>query len=164
MKMLSHMFLGMILFGLPIHHVRGQEAEAKQVSKAKAPDRAALEKQFERAMTKATFAGRWCSVKDGKMGEERSEKYTIQSARKVGGDVWLIQARIQYGSKDVAVPIPVNVLWAGDTAVISINKLAIPNVGTYSARVLVHDNTYAGTWSGGDHGGLLNGLIQHDQP
>jgi hypothetical protein len=54
------------------------------------------------------------------------------------------------------------VLWAGDTAVISLTDLAIPGVGTYTARVLVHGDTYAGTWSGGEHAGLLNGVIQRN--
>ncbi len=148
----------------PLSAQEKQEAGPSSKGEAKPPDRAALEKAFEQTLTRATFVGRWCSVKDGKLGEERAETYTIQSARKVGGDVWLITARIQYGTKDVTVPIPVNVFWAGDTPVISISNLAIPNVGTYSARVLVHGDSYAGTWSGGDHGGLLNGLIKRHQP
>ncbi len=127
---------------------------------AKTPSRAELEKKFELTLSKATFEGRWCSVKDGKLGPEREEKYTIIGARKVGGDVWIITTRVQYGNKDATVPIPVNVLWAGDTAVITLTDLAIPNLGTYTARVLVHGNTYAGTWSGGEHGGLLNGVIK----
>ena len=34
----------------------------------------------------------------------------------------------------------------------------------YSARVLIFENTYAGTWSGGDHGGLMNGVIKKTKP
>jgi hypothetical protein len=51
------------------------------------------------------------------------------------------------------------VKWAGDTAVIILDQIALPGGGVYSARVMVYGNTYAGTWSGGDHGGLLNGVI-----
>lgn len=138
-----------------------QKAEPAPAAKAKPPaDRATLEKGFEKTLNGATFIGRWSGVKEGKLGPEREERYTIAGARKVGGDVWLITARIQYGNTDATVPVPVNVHWAGDTAVIAITDLAIPGVGTYTARVMVHGNTYAGSWSGGEHGGLMSGIIQ----
>lgn len=125
-------------------------------------DRAELENKFKNTLTKSIFAGRWCMVADGKLGEERSEKYTIQSANKIGNDLWLIYARIEYGNKDLLVPVPVSVKWAGDTPVISITNLGIPGLGTYTARVVVYDNTYAGTWSASDHGGQLHGVILKD--
>jgi hypothetical protein len=52
------------------------------------------------------------------------------------------------------------VKWAGDTAVITLDKVTIPGLGTYSARVLVFEGTYSGTWSAGDHGGMLHGIIR----
>jgi hypothetical protein len=39
----------------------------------------------------------------------------------------------------------------------------IPAGGTYSTRVLFYDKTYAGTWSGGEHVGLMNGVITNEQ-
>lgn len=155
-----------ITFPLAVAHGQDKpkEPDAPPAPKTAQPDRQALEKRFETTLAKATFVGRWCSVKDGRLGPEREEKYTILGTRKVGGDVWIISARVQYGNKDVTVPIPVQVHWAGDTAVISLTDAAIPNLGTYTARVLVHANTYAGTWSGGGHGGLLSGVIQHESP
>jgi hypothetical protein len=128
------------------------------------PDRAQLEQKFKELMTGATFNGRWCMLRDGKLGEEREEKYTIEGASKSGGDVWLIYARIQYGNKDVRVPVPVRLLWAGDTPVITLDNVSLPGLGTYSARVLVYDKTYAGTWSAGDHGGMLHGVIEKSSP
>jgi hypothetical protein len=125
-----------------------------------APDRATLEARFKETLAGCTFNGRWCLIKDGKLGQERSEKYTIEGATKSGGDVWLIYARIQYGDKDVKVPVPVQVKWAGDTPVITLDKVAIPGLGAYSARVLVYEGTYAGTWSADDHGGMLHGVIE----
>jgi len=73
--------------------------------------------------------------------------------------MWLITARIQYGKNDFVAPVPVVVKWAGDTPVIVLDKVGVAGSGEFSARVLVYDKTYAGTWSGGDHGGLLNGVI-----
>ena len=118
-----------------------------------------LEAKFKTTLTKATMSGRWCSIKDGQLGLEKEDKYTIISVNKAGGDVWVINARIQYGKKDITAPIPVHVKWAGDTPVIIVDDVGVPGSGTYSARVMIYDNTYAGTWSGGDHGGLMNGVI-----
>ena len=118
-----------------------------------------LERNFKEMLSGSTFKGRWCLVRDGELTEEREETYTIQGATKSGQDVWLIYARIQYGGKDVSVPVPVQVKWAGDTAVITLDNVSLPGLGTYSARVLVYNKTYAGTWSAGDHGGMLHGII-----
>src|SRR6185436_20417439 len=132
----------------------------KQPEKPKASQEE-LEAKFKTTLTKATMSGRWCSIKDGQLGLEKEDKYTIISVNKVGGDVWMINARIQYGKKDITAPIPVQVKWAGDTPVIIVDNVGVPGGGNYSARVLIYDNTYAGTWTGGDHGGLMNGVITH---
>ncbi len=128
-------------------------AEAQEAGAAE------LEAKFQESMTGVTMSGRWALIKDGELGPEKPEKYTIVSVAKTGGDSWVINARIRYGQQDIVAPIPVQVKRAGDTAVIIVNNLAVPGGGTYSARVLIHDGAYAGTWSGGNHGGLLNGLI-----
>ena len=122
-----------------------------------------LEAKFKATLTQATLAGRWCSIKDGELGPEKEDKYTILGVTKLGGDVWLINARIQYGKQDIVAPIPVQVKWAGDTPVIVLDKVPVPGGGAYSARVLIYEKTYAGTWTGGDHGGLLNGVITNQK-
>jgi hypothetical protein len=128
---------------------------------AKPPQpQAELEKKFQEQLTNCEFIGRWSLVEGDKLGQEKEERYTIQGARKAGNELWIIQARIQYGDKDVTIPVPVQVKWAGDTPVITLTDAAIPNLGTYSARVVVYDGKYAGTWSGGNHGGLLHGIIR----
>jgi len=55
------------------------------------------------------------------------------------------------------------VKWAGDTPVITLDNVGIPGGNTYSARVLIYNKTYAGTWSGGEHAGLLNGIITNEK-
>ena len=122
-----------------------------------------LETKFKATLTKATFTGRWCALKDGELGPEKEDKYTILGVSKLGGAVWVINARIQYGKKDITAPIPVQVKWAGDTAVIIVDDVGVPGSGTYSARVMIYNNTYAGTWSGGDHGGLMSGVITNEK-
>lgn len=122
-----------------------------------------LEAKFKATLTKATFSGRWCALKDGELGPEKEDKYTILGVSKLGGAVWVINARIQYGKKDITAPIPVQVKWAGDTAVIIVDDVGVPGSGTYSARVMIYNNTYAGTWSGGDHGGMMSGVITNEK-
>jgi hypothetical protein len=78
-----------------------------------------LEAKFKATLTKATLAGYWCSIKDGTLGPAKDDQYTINSVLKVGGEMWLINARIRYAQKDFVALIPVRVKWAGDTPVIT---------------------------------------------
>ena len=123
-------------------------------------DQAALDTHFSKAMTNAVLVGRFTLEGDDK--PPREERYTIASAKKLNGDLWLLAARIQFGSKDVTVPLVLPVKWAGDTPVITVTNMGIPGIGTYTARVLIYDDHYAGTWSGGPtHRGELFGKIEH---
>src|SRR5712692_9354899 len=119
-------------------------------------DAAALEKQFQESLSDVVLTGHFTLGKDDQL---REEKYTIEKVSKIKGDLWLFQARIQYGSRDVTLPLPLRVEWAGDTPVITLTDLAIPGVGTYTARVLIYRGQYAGTWAGKGHGGHLFGRI-----
>ena len=80
------------------------------------------------------------------------------------GDRWLITARIKYGKYDVTVPIPLDILWAGDTPVITLTNLTIPGLGTFSARVMIYEHRYAGTWQHDKVGGLLFGKVERGTP
>ena len=77
---------------------------------------------------------------------------------KIGEDLWLFTAR--FGKAKLPLPIPVPVKWAGDTPVISVTKLTIPTMGTFTARVRDLRDHYAGTWDAGDHGGHMWGRIE----
>lgn len=123
-----------------------------------------LEARFKSTLTQATLSGRWCLVQDGKLDADKEDKYTILSVTKGTGDLWLINARIQYGKADLVAPIPVQVKWAGDTPVITLDNIGLPGGHSYSARVLIYGDTYSGTWSGGGHAGLLHGVVTHDKP
>lgn len=116
-----------------------------------------LEAQFTQMMTGVTLVGHSTLLsKDGISGNEH---YAIDKVSKIAGDTWLIQARIQYGSHEVPCPVPVKIKWAGDTPMITLTDLAIPGVGTYTARVLLYRDQYAGTWSGHNNGGQIFGKI-----
>jgi hypothetical protein len=124
-------------------------------SKQRGSNAADLERQFQESLSGVTLTGSFTT--GGK--ELRDEKYTIEKVSKVGGDVWLFHARIQYGSHDVTLPLPLTVKWAGDTPVITLTDLNIPGLGMYTARVLIYRGEYAGYWSGKTHGGHLFGKI-----
>jgi hypothetical protein len=127
------------------------------------PDQAELDKQFEKTMSGATLVGHFTVEGRGAGREPGEDRYHINKVTKLRGDYWLFTARVQYGKKDVTVPMPLQVKWAGDTAVITLTDMAIPGLGTYTARVLIFRDHYAGYWSGGDHGGNLWGRIEHDE-
>jgi hypothetical protein len=132
--------------------------------KSKEPTQDELEAKFKETLTNATMAGKFCVIKDGVAQPDKEDKYTITGVNKLWGDNWLVRARIQYGKRDITAPIPVKVKWAGDTPVITVDGFSLPGGGSaYSARVLVYDNAYAGTWGAGDHGGLMSGLILHEK-
>jgi hypothetical protein len=127
-------------------------------SRKGAPD---LEKQFEQMMNGAALVGR--STLDEKEGLSGEERYSIDRVSKIGGDVWMFQARMKLEGHEIPLPIPVTIKWAGDTPVIEVTDMGIPGMGTYTARVVLYRDRYAGTWSGKNHGGQLFGAIVHNK-
>jgi len=124
------------------------------------PSREELIKKLEQDLTNVKLIGRF-SITGREEREPRPEEYTITSALKLpDGDMWLIKARIKYGDKDVTVPMPLEIKWAGDTPVITLTDLAIPGLGTFTSRVVIYDNKYAGTWQHGKVGGSLFGRME----
>jgi hypothetical protein len=162
-------FYLLILAGLvlvaPLRAEDAKEPATKESAAAKEPTEAELHAKFKETMTAVVMSGRWCSLKDGVLGENKDDRYDIVGVEKAkGDDDWTISVRMKRGGQEFVLPLPIQVKWAGDTAVIVVNDLKMPggnaySGNAYSARVLVYGNTYAGTWSGGDHGGLLNGVI-----
>jgi hypothetical protein len=124
------------------------------------PSRDELIKKLEENLTGAKLIGSY-SVQGREDRPPKAEEYTITSANKLPeGDIWLINARIKYGEKDVTIPMPLEIKWAGDTPIITLTNLTIPGLGTFTSRVLIYDNRYAGTWQHGNVGGNLFGRIE----
>lgn len=117
-----------------------------------------MEAAFEAMLKDATLTGRWCLVKDGALTPEQQDSYKLKGAEKKDGK-WSISASMTYAGKEISIPVPVKVEFAAGSPVIVVDKLWIPGGGTYSARVVFHDDTYAGVWSGGGMRGLLSGFI-----
>jgi hypothetical protein len=116
-----------------------------------------LEKQFEKTMSGAMMIGR-SSIEGNEDQVPAEDRYVISKVTKVGEDMWLFTARL--GDSKVPIFIPVPVKWAGDTAVISLTKFPVPTKGTFTARVVIYADHYAGAWDGGDHRGYLWGRIE----
>jgi len=140
---------------------RAQAADdAKPQDAAAAPklDQAALEKDFAETMSGATLIGSF-TVSGAPEKKLTEEKYTITKCKKLENGLWVFETRIEYGGHDVTLPLALQVKWAGDTPLITLTDLPVPGLGTFTSRVLVFRGEYAGTWSGGDHGGHLFGRI-----
>lgn len=126
---------------------------------------AELEKEFHDLLNGAVLTGSFRMIGKGMGREEPAlsepivERYVIEEVSKVLEDSWMIKARIQYGDKDVTVPVIVRVVWAGDTPVITLDQASIPLIGSYSARVMVYRGFYSGAWFGAGYGGVMSGQI-----
>lgn len=143
------------LAGLLVLTVRA-ESPAESPPVAKQEDRFA---KLEKALTGVTLLGH-STTTGGKETKLEPDRYDLQSVKHLGDDRWLFTARIRYGENDVTVPLALPVRWAGDTPVIAVDNMGIPGLGTYTARVMIYADHYAGFWSGGDHGGHLFGVIE----
>ncbi|MEZ6095251.1 MAG: hypothetical protein R3C03_13640 [Pirellulaceae bacterium] len=115
---------------------------------------------LSKEMSGVKFIGNF-TVSGRENGKLTPEEYTIVSTEKLdSGDLWVITARIKYGDHDLTVPMTMEIKWAGETPVITVDQMTIPGFGTFDARVLVHEGQYSGTWKHGEVGGHLFGTIE----
>ena len=121
------------------------------------PSEVERNRAFTESMSGVTLVGYSTRLnREGLSGEER---YHIDGVTHVAGDNWLFRTRLSYSGREIPVPIPLVIRWAGDTPVITLTDLSIPGVGTFTARVVLYRDQYAGTWSGHGAGGQLFGKI-----
>lgn len=136
-----------------------QDTTTEQVS-SPAMDTNARNERFSKMFSGSVLRGQF-TVDGRPMNQLKQEGYEIVRAKKLPkGDQWSIEARIKYGKYDLVVPVPLDVKWAGSTPVLTLDKITIPGMGTFSARVLLHDNRYAGTWQHDEVGGHMFGKIE----
>jgi hypothetical protein len=157
MSLQCYCWIGLLSMSFGTPGLPQQEKSAPK--RAESKEQADLEKQLAERLTGATLVGTF-SI-DGRNEQPPSpERYEIAKAEKAGGNLWIISARIKYGEIDVTLPVPVNVFWADDTPVISLTGATIPGLGTFTVRVLVYGDRYAGTWQHGEVGGNMWGRIE----
>ena len=127
---------------------------------AAAPDKEALFKKFEETLTGAQMTGSFTVIGKDDKGLKK-DSYTLMSVTKLPeGDYWLFKAKF----KDVTIPLPIEVKWAGDTPVITLTDFTIPGMGTFSARVMIYRDAYSGWWQHGEVVGHMFGTITKDAP
>ena len=119
-----------------------------------------LEREFTERMRNVVLVGHF-SIEGRERRDGLPERYEISEVTKLEGDRWRFDVRLTYGSVDATLPVVVPMVWAGDTPMVSITDFAIPGLGEeFGARVVFHDERYAGTWDHGEYGGLMYGTIE----
>ena len=114
------------------------------------------EKRFKESITNVTLSGLF--TEDG-IAEMSEDRYVIEGATKGKDDQWKFDARIEYNKKEIKFALPAEVKWAGDTPVVTINNFPIRGAGTFQARILFFNGSYAGTWVGKKRGGKIFGNV-----
>ena len=130
----------------------GQEADPSSLTD--------LEREFTERMRNVVLVGHF-TIEGQERRDGLPERYEISEVTKLEGDRWRFDVRLTYGSVDATLPVVVPMVWAGDTPMVSITDFAIPGLGEeFGARVVFHDERYAGTWDHGEYGGLMYGTIE----
>lgn len=137
--------------------VRADETDTKpEVAKPETPNPRV--ERIANYLSGATFTGQF--TVDGK-SESKPESYKINSCEPLDDpDMYRLKVKIRYGDVDGEFPMDLKILWSGKTPVITLDAIWIPGLGTFSARVLIHQNRYAGTWQHDAKGGHLFGTIE----
>ncbi|HEY0985161.1 hypothetical protein [Schlesneria sp.] len=145
---------------LPILLVCALVSTSGALEKDSHGDQEAREKAFATKLSGAVLAGSFST--DGKdSAPNKPDRYQIVSAKKLKGDDWVITSKMKVGEKEIDIPIVLKVYWADDTPIMSLTDLTIPGVGTFTARVMFHGDSYAGTWQHGEVGGQMWGKVEN---
>lgn len=143
-------------------NARAEAAQDEPDSEKDGLDMEALFKKFSDDLSGSRFDGSF-TITGQDMTKLTEEQYHIKSVQKMEAEgMWLFTARIKYGKNDWSVPLPLKVEWAGDTPVITLTNFRFLGQGPFSARVVIYEGKYAGTWSHGPVGGHLFGTITPD--
>jgi hypothetical protein len=123
-----------------------------------------VEANFIAMLKNATLKGTWAPVQQGQSGAAKADEgYRIARVEKKEGDNWVLVSLVNYQGKEIEYPFPAVVKFAGDTAVLILNDVRTGrDAAKWSARVLFHDNVYAGRWwetANRDHAGTIAGTI-----
>lgn len=131
---------------------------------ARAQGSADVEEKFVAMLKNATLKGSWAPVSGGKLGGEKgNDSYRIARAEKGKDGKWAVVSVFKLGDREIEFPIPCEVKFAGDTAVLILDNVKTgQGNANWSARVMFFDDVYAGRWwetSNKEHGGTIAGTI-----
>lgn len=111
---------------------------------------------FIKALSGTTLTGFFTIVGAKNDAAPKSDSYQISKVTK-GGNFFLFHAK--FGKANLP-PLPLRVVWAGNKPVITMDKVVIPAMGTFSVHLLIDGDRYAGTWSHGKTVGHMWGMIK----
>ena len=74
------------------------------------------ERAFSERMQNVVLIGNF-TIEGRDSSPARPERYEISSVTKLDGNRWRFNARVQYATVDVTVPVVIPVLWAGNTPI-----------------------------------------------
>ena len=117
-----------------------------------------LEREFEELLQGSDMIGYFTVT--GMDLPAQEDSYSVSKLEKMDDGRWLFTASMSYGDNTIAIPMPFDVIWSGDTPVITVSDQLIEGLGTFSARVLIYDGLYAGTWKHDAFGGHMWGKIE----
>jgi hypothetical protein len=130
------------------------------VSFAEEKNQIELENGFTAMLKNADLKGTWVPVKGDKTESEKGDSYHVVRVNKIKGDRWEVVSKMNHQGREIEFPMPVIIKWAGDTAVMILDEIPTAGGKKYSARVMFHNDRYAGSWWGTNQpGGLLSGIV-----
>lgn len=120
---------------------------------------------FAAMLENATLKGTWAPVDKRLLGDNQEDGYHIVRATKKDGDQWEVLYRMKVQGKEIDFPLPVTVKFAGDAAVMILDNSPVGIGQTWSARILFHDDVYAGSWWSPDKqkSGIVSGTITREK-
>jgi hypothetical protein len=125
-------------------------------------DRAELEEKLHVTLEGARLVGQFSVVgTDGTVARPpQADQYAVSRLERDAEGRWIFNVSMSYGTQQHTMPVPVTIEWAGDTPMITMTEQTIEGLGTFTARVLLYEGLYAGTWKHGQFGGHMWGRIE----
>ena len=119
-----------------------------------------LDRKFEELLNGANLVGQFNIMGSSGESAPQPDSYSVSKISKLDDGRWLFTASMSFGDNTIAIPMPFAVEWAGDTPMITLTDQTIEGLGAFSARVLIYDGLYAGTWKHDAFGGHMWGRIE----
>ena len=157
--------IALLVIGVDVYageeRLESTEQSAERPESQGEADRAALYRKFAENLTGAALVGTYTTTtSQSDNGKHKPDRYQISKVTKLNGGYWRFHAK--FGEISMP-PLRLKVLWAGDTPVITMDKFTIPQLGTFSFRVLIDGDLYVGTWQHDEKGGHMLGRIERSR-
>lgn len=150
--MILRIALGLFLLLCATQSLSGQEA--------KPASEKAREAKLAEYLSGVKFVGSFTVTGNAQRPPEPESYYILSAAKMDDGDWWKLTARIKYATHDLTIPMAMEIKWAGETPVITVDQMLVPGLGSFDARVLIRKGSYAGTWAHDEIGGQLFGRLE----